>query len=354
MKENNKIGILIDNISNSGGTERVASILSSGLINSGYDVSIFSLFEGSSFFPMHDSIKYWESKGAFKSRIAKIFEISRFVQRNKFKALLIISMGKLSFQSLPILKCLANSVKVISCDHVSIESFNKTLRILKCYSYSLADEVCVLTDYDKDFMLCNYKVNNINVIRNISPYETSEYIEKDLLNKDKTVIAVGRLTHQKNFKRLIDIWSNAETDDWTLHIVGTGEELEMLSSYIGSKKLEGSIKLIGECNNMEQVYQNASILCMTSRYEGLPMVLIECKNFGVPAISFDCKTGPQELIDNDGYLIPYDDDAYFSKKIGEMISDNNLRFELSKKALMNSDNYTSSKIIPQWIELIEK
>ncbi|KQN43715.1 glycosyltransferase family 4 protein [Rouxiella silvae] len=352
MKIKKKIGILIDNITNSGGTERVASILSSGLVDNGYDVQIFSLVDGNPFFPMHESIAYWKGKNS--NRVAKLVEISRFLKNNKFKSVIIISMGKLSFQSLPILKLLARNVKLISCDHVSIESFKNPLRILKCLSYSLADEVCVLTEYDKNYLTSKYKVRNVNVIRNISPYQTTFFDENEILKKDKVVIGVGRLTYQKNFKRLIDIWSNTETEDWVLQIIGTGEEFDDLKNYITSINLQDSVKLIGSNNDMTPFYAKASILCMTSRYEGLPMVLIECKNFGVPAISFDCKTGPQELIDGDGFLIPYDDDINFSEKLKVLITDEKVRLNLSQRSFLNAQNYTSEKIVGKWVNLIEK
>ncbi|MGA9605625.1 MAG: glycosyltransferase family 4 protein [Rouxiella badensis] len=350
MKENKKIGVLIDNITHSGGTERVASILSSGLIERGNEVCIFSLIDGKPYFPMHSSVTYW--KDDCNNRMLKIFRISRYINKYNFDALIIISMGKLSFQSLPILKVFSRNVKIISCDHVSIESFKNPLRTLKCWSYSLADEVCVLTEYDKRFLTEKYKVKNVNVVRNISPYENISFNEGDLKRKKKIVIGVGRLAYQKNFLRLIDIWSQSHRDDWELHIIGTGEEHLALKEHITSKKLQESVKLIGACNDMSLAYSSAAILCMTSRYEGLPMVLIECKNFGIPAIALKCKTGPEEIIENDGYVISYEDDNAFSKRLSELIADDDLRIQYSKNALNNAQTYSSRKIIDQWLVLI--
>ncbi|WP_446924827.1 glycosyltransferase, partial [Klebsiella pneumoniae] len=136
----------------------------------------------------------------------------------------------------------------------------------------------------------------------------------DISLKEKIVLGVGRLTYQKNFMRLINIWKNIDTNGWRLCIVGDGEERKEILTFCRQNGID-NVEVYEATNNIDSWYKKSSALAMTSRYEGLPMVLIEAKNFGVPAIAFDCQTGPVEIIDNDGYVIDYDDDKEYGNKL---------------------------------------
>ena len=110
----------------------------------------------------------------------------------------------------------------------------------------------------------------------------------------KKVIAVGRFNHQKGFERLIDAWAMVvrEMPDWVLHIVGDGELRTELQQQIDCLNLSAHVILGRAEKDMISVYKDASILAMSSYYEGLPMVLLEAQAVGLPIVSFDCKCGP--------------------------------------------------------------
>jgi glycosyltransferase involved in cell wall biosynthesis len=102
-------------------------------------------------------------------------------------------------------------------------------------------------------------------------------------------------------------------------------------------------------------YRQASLYLMTSRYEGLPMVLIEAMSFGLPLVAYDCKTGPAELIDDgvNGYLVPDDDAAAFSEGVIKLMLDPGLREHFSIAALEKSRRFSPERIYPQWQQLTE-
>ncbi|VDA79070.1 GalNAc-alpha-(1-_4)-GalNAc-alpha-(1-_3)-diNAcBac-PP-undecaprenol alpha-1,4-N-acetyl-D-galactosaminyltransferase [Klebsiella pneumoniae] len=135
-------------------------------------------------------------------------------------------------------------------------------------------------------------------------FAENNYDYMDILLKKNCVLAVGRLTYQKNFEALIQIWANLPEhirSAWELHIAGDGENKDTLRKLISELNVTSSVKLLGNVSNIKTEYLTASVLCMTSRYEGLPMVLIEAKDFAIPVISFDCPTGPAEIITDDGF-----------------------------------------------------
>ena len=345
--------ILIDGISNSGGTDRVASTLSSLLSNNDYDVTLYSLNKGDPYYPTDAKVKIRYPEAT--SRLLKIREFIRFAKAQPFDGIMIISMGKLSVQALLAMKFFGVKSKIICCDHVSIETFKTPIRRLKVFCYGLADKIAVLTDHDKSYLEKNYGVKNVHVMRNISPFHaesSASSFDKVFAGKQNRVLAVGRLTYQKNFDRMLDVWQRVDKQGWKLQIVGDGEDKPALLEKIKSYGMEASTDIITPSKKINDYYRAAGIIIMTSRYEGLPMVLIEAKNFALPAVAFDCKTGPAEIIKDDGFVIDYDNDDAFVAQLNTLIADDEMRKTFAHAAWRNAENYGPTLILQKWNELL--
>jgi len=342
-----KLCILIDGISNSGGTDRVASIISSLFVNNDIDTSVYSLSQGQPYYHFDGRVKITYPK--YKIRIYNLFHYCQEIKKNNFDHIIVLSMGKLSAQAVPLLKLLRVKSKVICNDHVSFRSFSNLKKIIKWPAYKLADEIVVLTESDKKYL--SKKLNrNIKVVRNCSPYESSTLQVDSLVSKEKIVLAVGRLTYQKNFERLLNNWGRINSKGWKLVVVGQGEDFEKLNILIKKNNLE-NVFIENPTHDLDLWYRKSSLLVMTSRYEGLPMVLIEAKNFGVPAIAFDCETGPIEIIKDDGFVIDYNNDVDFMKKLENLLTDNELRTSMGINALKNSKMFTGNEIYKEWLSI---
>ena len=345
--------ILIDGISNSGGTDRVASTLSSLLCNNNYDVTLFSLNKGDPYYPTDSKVKIVHPQAT--NRLQKLYEFIRFAKKERFDGIMIISMGKLSVQSLLAIKLFGVRSKIICCDHVSIETFKTPIRKLKVFCYGLADKIAVLTDHDKHYLESNFNVRNVHVVRNISPFSdesTTTQLDAMLAAKQNRVLAVGRLTYQKNFDRMLDVWKRVNKQGWKLQIVGDGEDKPALLEKIQRYRLEDSTEIVSPNKKIDEFYRSAGLMIMTSRYEGLPMVLIEAKNFALPAVAFDCKTGPAEIIRDDGYVVDYDNDEAFVARLNELIADEEKRKAFARAAWRNSAHYGPALILTKWNELL--
>lgn len=344
------ITFVIDSVSHSGGTDRVVSTLASNFSDIGYDVTIHSIESGEPYYKVNDrvSVLTYDSNNRTKSLISIIKH-----EKDRNNTIIVISMGRLSVQFILLAKIYRLKSKLICSDHVSFNSFNKLIRMVKLFCYRLYDEVVTLTNVDKLKIKKITPNLKLTAIRNISPYchlDNSDFT--NIQNKKKIALAVGRLSYQKNFIRLIKLWAVSNTDGWQLQIVGSGPEEKNLLDYISIHNIS-NISIIEANKNIDEYYKNSSVLLMTSRYEGLPMVLIEAKNFGLPAIAFDCETGPAELITNDGFLIDYDDDNRFKVKLEEIITNTELRTSLSINALDNSTFFNSDQIISEWLKVIK-
>ena len=216
------------------------------------------------------------------------------------------------------------------------------------------DKFVVLTEEDKRYW---GDLPNITVI----PNSTSMKADSPANLDSKTVIAVGRYSYQKALDRLIDAWGIVmerlgRNCDWTLRLVGDGEMRSSLESQIARLGLNASVFLGRVEKDMASVYRESSILALSSRYEGLPMVLLEAQAFGVPCVSFACKCGPKDVIRDgeNGLLIPEGDVSALAEALYRLMSDDVLRKQMGAAAYRNSERYDKERIMSQWESLFKE
>jgi glycosyltransferase involved in cell wall biosynthesis len=176
----------------------------------------------------------------------------------------------------------------------------------------------------------------------------------------KTVIAVGRYSYQKALDRLIDAWKIIMDrlgldSGWRLRLVGDGETRPQLEAQIVRLGLRGSIVLGKVEKDMASVYHDASILALSSRYEGLPMVLLEAQSFGVPCVSFDCKCGPKDVIHDgeNGLLVPEGDVPALAEALLKLMQDPEGLKNMGGAAYIDATRWQPDLIMQQWIDLFE-
>ena len=173
--------------------------------------------------------------------------------------------------------------------------------------------------------------------------------------KAKTVLAVGRLHEQKGFDLLLQAWDKVQRDkvqstkDWTLRIVGEGPKRAELEAQMKSLQLQHII-LVGRAENVADEYSEASLFVLSSRYEGLPLALIEAMWCGVPCIAFDCPQGPAELLaDGRGWLVPANDVEKLAEQILYVIAHPDEAQERAAKAQAYAQaTYSEEVIMPRW------
>lgn len=189
---------------------------------------------------------------------------------------------------------------------------------------------------------------------------TIDYIpDKKSPLKNKNIVSVGRLSKEKGYIDLIDVFSivNKKFPDWTLNIIGDGVERNLIENRIQKYGLEKNVILHGYQNRdyINEVLKKSSVYVMSSYTESFGIVLLEAYSFGIPAISFTSAQGACEIItDNwDGYLVKDRNKEQMAKRICELISNYNRRFIMGKNAAKKAEEYNSDKIKNKWIEMME-
>jgi glycosyltransferase involved in cell wall biosynthesis len=170
------------------------------------------------------------------------------------------------------------------------------------------------------------------------------------------VVAAGRLTLQKGFDLLIEAFAEvaAAHGDWRLRIFGSGELAGELEAMIAGRGLGGSVELAGATNELGAEMAKASIFALSSRREGFPLALLEAMSKGLAVVSFDCPTGPADVIDDhaNGILVPHGDARAFAAALRELIEDEPLRRRLAAAAAVTAREYRIDVVGRRWEALI--
>lgn len=213
------------------------------------------------------------------------------------------------------------------------------------------DRFVVLTQEDKDMW---GEMPGIRVIPNAANFIADKYSDCT----QKRVIAVGRLDYQKSFDRLIMAWERVHQmmPDWRLDIFGQGEWKDMLQSMIDERGLQDVVKLNGPTKNIGKEYAQSSMIVMSSHYEGFPMVMIEAMACGLPAVCFDFKCGPRDIIreGENGLVVPDGDIDGLAEAMVRLMKDEELRKKMGENAKRVVETFSEERVMNKWIEMYEE
>jgi len=342
-----KIVLVIKDAYSYAGTENICNFMSECL-GDAHQVTVYSL-EGSGqpFYPF-EKVKAIVSFAGVKNPIRSAVQR---INQEGFDAVFLISMGRLSvmFALYSLLAGKKKTAKAYACEHIAINSFGKPIKFLKYLFLRYYDRVIVLTDKDRSVFtrwgIASQTIPNPVVYKN---HQRSV--------RHRQALAVGRLDHQKGFDLLLDVWQGfaATNPDWKLVIAGDGELKSELLAKAATLKITDSVNFVGKVSNINDYYRDSDMALMTSRYEGLPLVLLEAKSWALPVVAYDCPTGPQEIINDsqDGFLVAMNDRTAFIEKMNQLAHNDALFFAMSAKTAETSLKFDGKVIKESWLSLV--
>lgn len=353
-----RIAFLINSLYSAGGTERMTTLLANYLADKErMHVSIVSIHDGGeSFFELSPSVSVYYVNRAKHTNIytgyirnlCRIRKIARQIRPHCW----IDVCTAMSLMSIPALCGLG--IRVISWEHfnANVDWNPITSRLSRGLAARFAYKIVALTHEDQAIFQQRFKARNVVCIPNpitISAETCSPLIEKN-------VLAIGRFTEQKGFDMLLDAWSLTKCKDngWTLNIVGEGELENVLKQQSVLLGLH-SVRFIKPTKDVVPYYKEASIYVMSSRFEGLPLVLIEALSMGLPIISFNCQTGPKDVVENGetGILVPSGDVEKLALALDALSDSPEQRRRFQVNALRKSEDFKMPRIANLWKEIIE-
>lgn len=176
--------------------------------------------------------------------------------------------------------------------------------------------------------------------------------------KEKIVLYVGRIDkEQKEPMRLLKIWKclYRKFPDWQLQIIGDGDEREKMEEYVKVHKLK-NVFFEGRQSDVSQFYRKASFICLTSNFEGFPMVIIEGMQYGCIPLTFQSYGAAYDVIDDgvNGCLIPAFDLKIYANRLSELMLEDEKRIKMSAAAIEKVRTFSVENVVDKWEEVLMK
>lgn len=381
MDKSVKIVYILRSFATKAGTERVMSDKMNYLAEKGYKLTLITYEQGKHpiAFPLHHSIQHVDldtrffeiDKYGIMRRLYLLFRLRRLFRLrlqdliNKIRPDFIISTTY-SIKLIDIILSLNTQATQYVESHVACNNIKKSddyrnnifvFPIAVVYDWwtlrkvSKADKLVVLTKGDAtDWM--NYSSNVI-----IIPNPITYYPDRVLPHNDikKRILCVGRLQEQKGYDMLIDAFSliAERCVDWIIDIYGDGPDKKMLTDIIHERNLDDRVIINPPKDNIYAEYQNSDFFVLSSRFEGLPLVLGEAMSCGIPCVSFRCKYGPEDIIrdGHNGLLVEDGNIEQLGEKIFWMLSHTGERLRMGEQAREDIQQYEKTVIMRKWLEL---
>lgn len=355
--------IMFTNTMTAGGAERVMTNMVNFMVDDALfekiDFSLLTTARGEDFYQLNERVtrRYLDHKVRALPTLLKPF---RFFQR-------LISLRKLIREEVPtsiisflenvnllnILACLGtetNSIISIRNDPRKNE-IGVVLSILRKFLYPLAGLLVVQTQEVEKWSMENNLNKNTVVIPNSVKIPEESWAQENKSDVFRFV-AAGRLVEQKGFDLLIKAAEKLSQKglSFQVDIFGKGALKKKLQSMIQENSLNEIVSLKGVTKELNKELLDSDTFILSSRYEGFPNVLLEAMSLGVPSISFNCKSGPSDIISNeeDGLLVNDGDIDSLAIAMEKMIKETTRREEMGLKARQNMKRYEISRIMEIW------
>ena len=346
---------------NYGGASKIMLWLYNSLRRNNIDVYILTLENNKTNTHIIDperliSLNYKSSSNYLKRNIVGFYDkyviISKFLQDKKVTD--IINFGDSLFDYLLLYKYF-HKVNLIISERVDPYYNRNIISKIRRSFFSYADKIVFQTCGARDYYPERIRnksivIPNPVIINKVVPIWTG-------INSQE-IVYIGRLdNYQKRLDLLVDSFSivHKQYGNYILCIYGDGPDKDWLENYIKERGLESCIKLKGVTNCTYDIISTSKMLILTSDFEGIPNILIEALQVGIPIVSTDCSPGGARLLISDsenGYIVERGNVIAISERIMNLLNNTNLQCYISQNALKSIDRFKESSIVEMWLNYL--
>lgn len=354
----------------SGGAERVTANLANAWASKGWDVTVLTLTgaEGD-FYELDKNVHRTgldlatNSGGAVRALFANIKRV-RAVRRILIEKKADCVVGMMTTAAVLVLlatRGLRCRVIVSERSYPPLLPAGRLWDWLRCKTYPLADQVVMLTSEGLDWLHKRIPSAKGTVIPNPVPYPLTatepKLLPEKYISADRCLLlAVGRLDAGKQFDRLLESFAvlAIRYPLWDLVILGEGSKRQALEQQLEQLGLMGRVSLPGRTGNVSDWYNRADLYVMSSGFEGFPNTLAEAMAHGCAAVSYDCDTGPRDIIrhQHDGLLVtPVSNVPALTHALNQLMGDTPERQRMAMCAKDIRHRYSIPSILAMWSKL---
>lgn len=362
-----RVALVISSL-HAGGAERVISIMANYWAHKGWDVSILTLAAGDDvpFYELDLTVKHlpldlaWVSANRLMgalSNLRRIWVIRRALAR--LRPDVVISFMD-SANVLTLLASRGLRLPVVVSDRIdpAAPDLGRIWRRLRDSAYGTANVVTVQTARAKDYFRPAVRANCVVIPNPVFPVSPESSTGTEAAVVRPAIVFMGRLIRQKGVDLLLAAFARVRErfPEWHLVIIGEGPLRTKIEAQIAELGLEDLVALVGKVRHPEAVLRQADLFVLSSRYEGFPNALLEAMACGLPAVSFDCPSGPREIIRDgvDGILVPPGDVDGLSAALARLMSDEAERHRLGRRARDVTERFGLEKVMGIWEETLQR
>ena len=358
QKSSKKICIVVDCLSK-GGAEKAAGVLSQILYDQDvYDITIISLKDDISYPYSGKLINLGINESRIKiiKQVQKFFRLKKHIkQLNSDYIIDYRTRCRIIMEGLLHLFVWESKKMIFTIHNYHIGwHLPKGLFFINYYKKG---KIIGVSQSIKTILQDSYGFNNVTYIPNTVNEEHIKSLAKEKEIKDTFIIAIGRLRNDvKQFDKLILAYSKTSLakQGIKLYILGDGADKENLKNLVKKLKLEDHVVLFGFVENPYPYLSQALFKVLCSKVEGLPMVILEALTLNTPVISFDCNSGPSEMIDHNvnGILVPDQDFEELKKAIEYLANNKGVLNSFKQNTSSNIEFYSKENHYKKWKPLL--
>jgi len=355
-----KIDFVISSLT-SGGAERVVANLANYFAEKGHQVRVMTFSKVEDSYGLHKSIKrerYDKQYFIFNFTSVKclLFLLSFYFKKRNRPDIISSHATLMGYATILISKLY--NIKLTVSEHTNHFRGKNAIgnRLIWNYLYRFPEAVTVLTKYDLPFFQSKNK--NALVIHNPCSFKPIQNIEDE---REKVILAVGNIDRYKikGFDNLLDVASKVlpKHRDWRLKIVGAGNQgLLFLKEKALNLNIIEQVVFTGYRSDVNNLMKNSEIFVLSSRFEGLPMGLMEAMSQGMACIAYDCVSGPSEIITNEfnGILVENQNQDKLADTLNLLIENKEIRTSLRKNSVNSLEKFSIDNVGSKWENLFQK
>lgn len=360
--QNHTLAFFLQDLGSPGGTEKVITVWCNHFTQSGYQVELVSEPSSQIFFPLQPMVKQsfmnLDAEKSIKANplilLKRLLLCKRWLaKKNNYFFIINKSVYLLPFLILKRLGLLGSGNRVIYYSHNSASMFEARFskRILQ-FIYKTADMVlCLYHDFNYQAAWPEYAPK---VLPNPCPFSLSA---SHLTKPVKKALYVGRFSYEKGLEIILHAWlqlkNSQQLHDWKLVLLGDGPMKLKLQSDIIEKNLSDCVELVPSTTEVQSFYQDAGLFLMASIYEGMPLVILEAKEAGLPVVS-TLNDGAQFLINDgvDGTLVKDRSPASYAQALEKYFSSEDLRVQHGIASKKSAAEFSLVRITALWINYL--
>jgi len=299
--------------------------------------------------------KNWRDSVANNAR--RVSSLRAFARSSKFDVM--VSFGDKT-NVLLLLATRGLKTPVIVAEHIDPRAWfiGASADCLRRLLYPRASAVIVLTAGIGQWARQIVGSEAVTVIPNPVGEQCLRRSQSIIKDKRHFVVAMGRMDFQKGFDLLLRAFALCveRYPDWTLRLVGQGAEQQRLCNLSEQLGIKHAVRFEPVTKEPERVLRESDLFVLSSRIEGFPMVLLEAMACGLPVVSFDCASGPREMIRDgiDGLLVPPEDIGALAAAMATLMGDELERKRLAKRAVEVAERFSLPRVMSMWTEVLAR